>query len=182
MDIYEYAILVFFSSWLILTVVFHFPLTGNYKLRVKDPFGIIPDWRFFCPTPIKHNYHILHREFLQNGDTSPWREIQLLPPRSLLDAIWNPGRKSRKSFLDITIELANVASTNKDNENVIIGSISYLTVLNYISQININTNDECSFIQFALMASCSINKSENTELLLLSKVHLIKDEHSTRNT
>ncbi len=180
MDIYEYIILLFFSSWLVLTVIFHFPLTGNYKLRLKDPFGIIPDWRFFCPTPIKNNYHILCREFLSNGESVAWREIQIIPPRRLLDALWNPGRKTRKSFLDITIELANVATTNRDQENVIVGSIAYLTILNYVTQAN--NNDKCLFIQFALMTSCSINKLEKSELLLLSKLHLIKDEHPTRNT
>jgi hypothetical protein len=161
--------LLLFACWFGITVRFHFPLSGNYRLRLKDPLGIVPDCRFFCPTPIKSNYYVLYRDLLKDGNFTAWKELNLLPRRRVLDCFWNPGRKLRKSFLDVTVELANVSMKNK--ENVIMGSVSYLAILRHIS--NMERTVDARITQFAVMGGSSIEKEESAELLLLSKLHFI---------
>jgi hypothetical protein len=169
MSLYEWFVTSILFSWLILTVVFHFPLTGNYFLRAKDLLGLVPDWRFFCPTPIRNNYFILYRDFINENEITNWMELTLCPPRHFYNFFWNVGRKYRKSYLDVCIELIGIATQSKKSEDFIVGSISYLSILNHISRIP--RNGKIELTQFAIMTRSSIDKNAETLLIFLSKVH-----------
>jgi hypothetical protein len=171
MILYECIVAIILLAWLILTVAFHYPLTGNYQLRAKDYLGLVPDWRFFCPTPIKNNYFILYRDFINENEITNWTELTLCPPRYFYHVLWNPGRKYRKSYLDVCIEIIGISSRSKESEDYIVGSISYLSILNHISRIPRNSKIELT--QFAVMTRSSIDKNADTVLAFLSKVHKI---------
>ncbi|WP_197351730.1 hypothetical protein [Streptomyces bathyalis] len=76
------------------------------KAQKMDIFsGMFPNWRFFAPTPAQHDYHILYRTLNHEGETSPWRMVEVIVGRKLPQIFWFPGRRPEKAIFDIVTEL-----------------------------------------------------------------------------
>lgn len=76
------------------------------KAQKMDIFSaMFPNWRFFAPTPAQHDYHILYRTLNQEGETSPWRMVEVIVGRKLPQMFWFPGRRPEKAVFDIVTEL-----------------------------------------------------------------------------
>lgn len=89
-------IFLFYVSWLVISLFAQGESPLNRKIRRWDLFGLIPDFRFFCPAPVKYDYHLLYRADLSAGVFGDWTELPLGKRRPLLGAIWNPGKRERK--------------------------------------------------------------------------------------
>ncbi|SCK25358.1 hypothetical protein H181DRAFT_01955 [Streptomyces sp. WMMB 714] len=71
-----------------------------------DIFSVLfPNWRFFAPTPAQHDYHILYRTLDHDGETSPWKMVEVIVGRKLHQMFWFPGRRPEKAIFDIVTEL-----------------------------------------------------------------------------
>ncbi|SCK38564.1 hypothetical protein [Streptomyces sp. WMMB 322] len=76
------------------------------KAQKLDIFSaMFPNWRFFAPTPAQHDYHILYRTLNHEGETSPWRMVEVIVGRKLPQMFWFPGRRPEKAIFDIVTEL-----------------------------------------------------------------------------
>lgn len=79
------ACFVIWTLWFVVTLATqlfpHHRLTG--ALRRRDPFGIIPGFRFFSET------HTLFRLEIRHRDNADWREVALYTNHRWATPLWN---------------------------------------------------------------------------------------------
>ncbi len=97
------------AAWFIATLLSQHPDRSYDKARRFDRSGtgiVIPNWRFFAPTPAVEDQHFLYR--LANEDRTEhteWREAFPITPRKLVHAFWFPGRRIEKAVFDVASTL-----------------------------------------------------------------------------
>jgi hypothetical protein len=62
----EIAVIVFYSLWIIAMLFPKLNENTQQKLKSLDIFNLIPNWLFFDPNPIEHDYYLLFRD--KTGD------------------------------------------------------------------------------------------------------------------
>jgi hypothetical protein len=164
---YGWAVVVALGGWLAATVRFHVPIADNLELRRKDLFGLVPDWRFFAPTPAKLDYHVLYRDRLVDGTMSDWTELQFGRPRRWYCFVWNPYRRDRKGMFDLVTEMARII--RDDGEEYLNASVAYLTFLTYVS--GLPRMPGSVITQFCVMASDPRRLDREPEPLIVSDSH-----------
>ena len=163
----DWTVVAILTVWLGFTMRFHVPLRDNLPLRRKDLFGLVPDWRFFAPTPARHDYHLLFRDRLSDGAVTEWQEISIGRHRRWYGFLWNPHRRDRKALFDLTTELARVALD--EGPDAVPGSISYLTLLTYVS--DLPRWSPSVMTQFCILASDARANNLPPEPVLISDMH-----------
>lgn len=78
------------------------------RVRRLDRTGILlPNWRFFAPSPAQHDFHVLFRTSVR-GLPTPWEEVQPITRRHWLHAVWFPGRRREKGIFDLFAQLTQL--------------------------------------------------------------------------
>lgn len=132
-----------FSTILILSVWFLFTLAEALPLSKKVSFKhpiisqFVPRWSFFAPNPGRYDFHILVRDELFDGSLTLWREVcSPAENRPWKSFIWNPGQREKKALFDVSQELVTSAQIWSGPQNLLILTVPYLTILNYISELD----------------------------------------------
>ena len=101
-------IITFLAIWLLLTLIYQFPIPSLEKYIVSRTIvGVIPKWNFFAPTPGIVNFHLFYRDQLDNGSIGNWREVRFSSQKkSYFRALWNPKKRLNKAKFDATITLS----------------------------------------------------------------------------
>jgi hypothetical protein len=167
---YDMLIAAILATWFACTIRFHVPLADNLALRRRDLFGIVPDWRFFAPTPAKLDYHLLYRDRLADGTATDWTEVSVTPARRWYCCLWNPFRRDRKALFDLTTEIARIAVY--DGARYVPGSVAYLALLSYISALPRLPGSIMT--QFCLMASDPSEVLKPPEPVIVSDTHWLE--------
>ena len=117
--------------WLLLSVLVYVPALQP-GIRRWDLLALVPEWRFFAPTPAQHDYYLLYRDQLEDGSLTDWTEVRAATPRCSWNLVWNTSKRGNKALFDAIKELAAhvVAS-----DPAIQFSVPYLTLLNHVSAI-----------------------------------------------
>ncbi|WP_189218860.1 MULTISPECIES: hypothetical protein [Streptomyces] len=103
------------AVWLVATALSQHPNRSFDGLRRYDPLGVmIPNWRFFAPTPAQHDYHLLYRTLSHDGEQSQWEAASTITPRSWAQSIWSPGRRQEKAVFDLCSELVSIDGHGKN--------------------------------------------------------------------
>lgn len=125
---------VLFGSWALLSTFGQFRGRVVSRIRGMDPFSLIPRWTFFAPNPGTTDYHLLHRDQYVDGSLGEFQEDPLGNTRSLLHALWNPGKLPSKALTDAVQILPRLA----DDVTVpgLRTTLPYLALLNYVSELN----------------------------------------------
>lgn len=90
------------ASWLIATALSQHPLRPFDRVRNVDRTGtIIPNWRFFAPSPAIHDNRLAHRILWEDGEVSDWIETHKIVDRRVRDMIWYPERRRDKAVTDL---------------------------------------------------------------------------------
>jgi hypothetical protein len=97
----------------------------------KDTLSLLPNWRFFAPTPATHDHHLLYRTLDQNGGTTAWRDIDVIAGRKLSQVFWFATRRQEKAVFDVCSEI--IRSLDKGFEFVV-NIPAYRILLGYIRQ------------------------------------------------
>ncbi|CAL9423574.1 hypothetical protein SUDANB171_01900 [Streptomyces sp. enrichment culture] len=101
----ERGVQLLLAGWLAVTVLSQHPQRSFDALRRYDKVGAIPNWRFFAPFPIQHDYVLLYRVAGDDGRVTPWRRAMERQKRSWSSVVWSPGRRGEKSVLAVCAEL-----------------------------------------------------------------------------
>ncbi|WP_070011839.1 hypothetical protein [Streptomyces abyssalis] len=108
-EVMRRAVELGFASWLTITILSQHPNTTFDRLRTGDKVGLlIPNWRFFAPTPAQHDYHLLYRTLDTDGEQSAWRSASQINKRKWAHAVWFPGRRQEKAIFDVCGELGRL--------------------------------------------------------------------------
>lgn len=89
------------AGMLVTTLAAQHPHIVFDRARTKDLFSVIPNWKFFAPNPAVHDFHYTYRTLGLEGDTSEWREIEIITSRRLHQAFWFAARRPEKAVFDI---------------------------------------------------------------------------------
>ncbi|MEE1938334.1 hypothetical protein V1L54_02720 [Streptomyces sp. TRM 70361] len=99
------------AGWFVATVLSQYPDRSYDKLRNMDKTGagiLIPNWRFFAPTPATDDQHFLYRLASEDRtEHTEWREVYPVTPRRLVHAVWFPGRRIEKAIFDVASTLVH---------------------------------------------------------------------------
>jgi hypothetical protein len=161
--------LIFFSVWLVFSVINQFGPKWMNKVKKYDYFSLIPKWTFFAPNPGSTDYHLLYRDILDDGEICKWTPVISPDNRSLVTAIWNPQKRVRKAQADIVRALIRLPDEKKDSINFIYFTLPYLLLLNTVTNIPCEPNVKSR--QFMVMETSGFNRRFKPRLLIQSGVH-----------
>lgn len=122
----DHTVVSAFGVWFVATLLSQHPDPSLDRVRrLDDQFGnsLIPNWRFFAPTPAVEDVHILYR-FADESRTShtPWREADTISPRKWHQMFWFPRRRFEKAVFDMHQTLVTGGAdsqSNRDHENAV---------------------------------------------------------------
>jgi hypothetical protein len=155
----------FFGVWFLLCLLVLVPRLRPY-IRAWDIFSLVPEWKFFAPNPAQGDYILLYRDQLANGSITQWTEVSLAQKRRWWNVVWNPGKRANKALFDAVVEVSSEASLYPE---ILAGSIAYLTLLNYVS--NLGRFARPAFTQFMILHSFSSTVKREPRLIFSSSLH-----------
>lgn len=145
--------------------------------RRIDPTAMaIPNWRFFAPTPARHDFNVLHREKLADGSLTPWHEQEISADRTLLQMIWHPGRRMEKALFDVATELLKATENVAQVERIPL-SVPYLALLNFVTN-QVNHHPASVQVQFLIAQSAGHEADIEPRMLFLSDFHVLGEKDS----
>jgi hypothetical protein len=95
-------------------------------------FALLPANAFFAPDPIDVDYHLVFRDFFENGEAGPWREISI-ERDGRFRFLWSTAKRDHQALLAAVSGVAGiqqlVAPLLDAPEVVIQVSLPYLFLL-----------------------------------------------------
>ena len=155
-----------FAVWMAISVTAQIP---RYKAPIRrlDPLYLIPEYSFFAPTPATGDFSVLYRDRDGDGEMGDWHELPLGGTRSILNALWNPDRRTRKATFDVCTDLAKYILADAPLEVQV--SVPYLVLLNHVS--TLPRLEQGDATQFLIMMSHGVEAEEEPEVMYLSAIH-----------
>lgn len=149
------------------------------RLRARDVFGLIPNFKFFAPQPVQHDFHLLMRTVV-DGAHGPWSQVAGPPERCWWHAVWNPDRRAFKILSDV---MAVAYRFDEDKPRAVQTSLPYLAILNYITEAA-SQDPSASHVQFVLAISHGVLSTEEPSVVYKSDLHSLgeRDDSSERNS
>lgn len=158
-----------FAAWLVLSAASQHPDRNFDRMRLVDPTRtLIPDWRFFAPTPAQHDVHILYRVMLPGGETSPWATSLELASRSWTDFAWLPDRRRDKGMFDLCVNMGLMIQRGSAH---LTESAPYLLLRNFVAKTvsrHYAGQPRPIGFQFAMVRHSGYDKEPDLEYLLVS--------------
>ncbi|EMF57988.1 MULTISPECIES: hypothetical protein [Streptomyces] len=96
------------AALLLLTLAGQHPHRDFSRVRVRDYFSMLPNWRFFAPHPAMFDYHFLYRTVDADGTASNWQDVSGIVDRKPMHLVWFPTRRSDKCVFDACQEILSV--------------------------------------------------------------------------
>lgn len=93
------------ALWLGATVLGQLETPLARQLRRRDVLGLVPDWRFFAPRPVRFDYHLLYRDRCRDGACTAWTELYPPAPRPWWSMLWHPAQRYRTPIEQAAIQL-----------------------------------------------------------------------------
>jgi hypothetical protein len=171
MDVAAAAIAFVFGIWLVLSVAHQTPERWELKRWIarRDPFGLVPEWTFFAPTPGTADTFLMYRVF-EDGRWQRWLILPMASRRSLLTVVWHPQRRRVKALFDIVNSLSRVAAQRSETPRAVCLSTGYLALLG-ITAAKARCHERATACQFAV-ASVDVRSVElRAELVIQSESH-----------
>jgi hypothetical protein len=137
------------------------------RLQLKDTFSVLPNWRFFAPTPAMHDYHFLYRTRDTDGQTSAWKGVDVIAGRKMRQIAWFPTRRPEKAIFDICSEILHVIDKGFP---VIVRTSAYRTLTEYL-RATIHEQEDARRItgfQFALARATGYDTGHDPEVVFVS--------------
>jgi hypothetical protein len=171
MSVTALSIIVFFSLWLVATVINQPNYKWAKRLTGFDVLHILPRWTFFAPNPGTSDYHFVYRQMDEEGAISAFKEISLLNERSLIACFWNPDKRVKKALLDLSISMNQLIVTKEVNENNLRLTFPYVAFLNFLSKFSFD--DKTNSVQFLILVSCGYMDYSDPKLIVCSDFHYV---------
>ncbi len=141
-----------------------------------DVFNLLPVWTFFAPNPGITDYKLLYRIRKKDGHVSKFKNINLNQRKSILNAFWNPDKRSQKALSDLVQELKQFIFNNEisdENQNLIKLTLGYITILNYCTGLEKTNDNDADSVQFMILETYGFFEKKDPVLILNSEFHKI---------
>lgn len=169
-DIFTYFVLGGLGFWLLASTICQFNILRLEKVfRRMDYFSLLPRWSFFAPNPGVTDYHLLYRDKNQEDECGRWYEYKISSRRTLLGAVWNPKKRTKKALSDTVQTLVRSSSQMRPGEYKT--SLCYIALVNFIASLPRNTDSKAT--QFMIMQSYGHYTEQDPKMLFRSEFHKI---------
>ncbi|MEV5883667.1 hypothetical protein AB0L74_13265 [Streptomyces sp. NPDC052020] len=156
------------AAMLLGTLATQHPHPMFNRLQLKDTFSVLPNWRFFAPTPAMHDYHFVYRTLGADGTTSPWQGVDVIEGRKPWQIVWFPTRRPEKAVFDICSEILHVIDKGFA---VVTRTSAYRTLTEHL-RVTINSRGDAARtvkgFQFALVRATGYDKGPDPEMVFVS--------------
>ncbi|MFF5986749.1 hypothetical protein [Prauserella flavalba] len=159
------------ASWYALSVCQQADRPLPIAKRIDPTAMAIPNWRFFAPTPARHDFNVLYRDKLADGTLTSWREQVIVKERTLWQMVWHPVRRMEKALFDVASELLKVSEDVGAPERVQL-TVSYLALLNFVTN-EVTHHPDAVQVQFLIAQSTGHEESIEPRMLFLSDFHAV---------
>lgn len=140
--------------------------------RRLDPTGMaIPNWRFFAPTPARHDYNVLYRDKRVDGQLTRWREENLARDRTIAQMFWHPNRRMEKALFDVASDLFSASGQVVSTERIQL-TVPYLALLNFVTN-QVPHESDATHVQFLIAQSAGHEEEVEPRMLFLSEFHAL---------
>jgi hypothetical protein len=156
------------AAMLVGTLATQHPSQMFNRLQLKDTFSVLPNWRFFAPTPAMHDYHFLYRTLGADGTTSRWEALDVIEGRKPWQIAWFPTRRPEKAVFDICSEILHVLDKGFA---VVTRTSAYRTLTEYLRaglRARGETPETVRGFQFALARATGYDTSQEPEMVFVS--------------
>ncbi len=151
--------------WISGTILLQVPGARQWLQR-QDFSLILPEYRFFAPTPANGDLHLLFRDTFSDGTVGGWTEVCTIQPRRLRHALWNPRKRERKALFDAVVQ---VSSLRPKHPSLLMFTVPYLLILNYVRSLERTTAP--ATVQFAIVKSNGWVTDQRSEWIVVSGTH-----------
>ncbi|MBA4533832.1 hypothetical protein [Brevibacillus halotolerans] len=149
------------------SIAYYYPPLGAW-IGKYDHLLLIPQWSFFAPIPNRTDYYLFVRcSRVEDRHLSMWKEVCLANERSWAGFIWNPDRRIRKGFFDLTSELCRM--TNLPRKEILV-SLPYLLLTVATAVIEERPGVE---VQFAVDRVLPAESETDVTVLFCSEFHSV---------
>ena len=159
------------AGWFALTVAQQADRPLALGTRIDPTAMAIPNWRFFAPTPARHDFNVLYRDKLDDGSLTPWREQEVVINRTLLQMVWHPGRRMEKALFDVASELLKATEQVPEPERIQL-TVPYLALLNFATN-QVVHHPRATQVQFLIAQSAGHDTTVEPRMLFLSDFHAV---------
>lgn len=166
----ETLLILLFAVWLVASQLVWVPRLGA-RLRSFDVLYLLPDFRFFAPTPGQHNVHLLYRDLFVDGRSTPWVELAPGGTRRSWHALWNEHKRVHKARIDLAVALSKHLVADDTTLQL---SLPYLVLLQHVT--GAARLGRPTATQFLLMRSEGPADARTTTLLFCSEAHPLQPE------
>lgn len=158
-----------FASWGVLSVAQYHPRLANWVIA-HDHLMLVPQWSFFAPVPNQSDFYFYIRlQFPSSEELTSWEEVPLARPRGWYAFMWNPDRRIRKGFFDLTSEICCLVQGTRET---ILVSLPYLHLLTVAT--DLSERRGAARVQFAVGRTEPSGSKNDFIVLFASEVHEIE--------
>jgi len=129
------VVLVLLLVWFALSAANQIPGPWTSALGKLGTFGILPANGFFAPDPVDVDYHLVFRDFLEDDQAGPWREIAG-EHDGPLRFLWSTAKRDQQAILAAVSGVGGiqqmVAPLVEDPESLIQISLPYVLLLHRV--------------------------------------------------
>ncbi len=169
-DIFTYFIVGCLGFWLLASAICQFNILRLEKFfRRMDYFSLLPRWSFFAPNPGVTDYHLLYRDKDQENECGHWKEYAIASKRTVLGALWNPKKRTKKVLSDAVQTLIRSSKDLKTSQFKT--SMCYIALINFIASLPRKTEGRAT--QFMIMQSYGHFTEKKPKMLFRSEFHKI---------
>ncbi|EKX67238.1 DUF5819 family protein [Streptomyces ipomoeae] len=156
------------AAALLLTLAAQHPNHEFNRVRTRDVFSMLPNWRFFAPNPAMYDYHFLYRTVHADGSTSNWHDISGIEDRKPMHIIWFPTRRADKSVFDACQEMLQLLDNGFPSA---VRTPGYRLVVEHVrARVTARgeTADKARGFQFALASGTGYDLRHKPQLMFVS--------------
>lgn len=117
------------TLWLVASALYQIGACRRRLARL-DLLELLPSWSFFAPHPATRDSHVVIQDLRADGSLSGWKTVTSIPPRRLLDVVWNPTKRPRKILRDAA-KSAQRTRRIAGSDGVVQCSMAYLVILHF---------------------------------------------------
>lgn len=166
------------AGFVVLTLAAQHPDRNFTRPRQHDTFNLLPNWQFFAPNPSQHDLWVIYRTLDDQGRTSPWHDVDLVPPRHFKHLVWFADRRAGKAIIDVAQETLTLVELGQET----LEKSNGFELLDRFVRRRVLKDQGVSRIQgyqFAVSRMAGYDESEPPEILYSSSYRELRPEVDT---
>lgn len=162
----EWILMTVLFGWWLISLMNQFRHPAIATIRPHDLFHLIPNWRFFAPSPARRDYHLEYRLMTSTARITKWRRVILLPERRTWRFLWHPKKRVRKAF---NTAVRRITRKMRSGQTDVSTCVSYLQILHLLQHSELAGKSRR--LQFRIVSAQDYAQDQRVRLVFISSWH-----------